>query len=94
MSDSYGEGATQIALRSIHPNPRQPRASFDPDELAQLAESIRIHGILQPLLVARTENSAEFTLIAGQRRLKAAAIADLQTVPAVVRDLPNDAEML
>ncbi len=93
-ADSYGEGATQIALSAIRPNPRQPRARFDPDELAELAESIRTHGILQPLVVARTENSAEFTLIAGQRRLKAAAIAELHTVPAVVRDFPSDAEML
>ncbi|HJO33729.1 MAG TPA: ParB/RepB/Spo0J family partition protein [Anaerolineales bacterium] len=93
-ADSYGEGATQIALSAIRPNPRQPRVRFDPDELAELAESIRAHGILQPLVVARTENSAEFTLIAGQRRLKAAAIAELRTVPAVVRDFPSDAEML
>ena len=94
MADSYGEGATQIALSAISPNPRQPRASFDPDELAELAESIRSHGILQPLIVARTEDSTKFTLIAGQRRLKAAAIAQLRTVPAVVRDRPSDAEML
>jgi ParB family chromosome partitioning protein len=94
MANSYGEGATQIALSAIRPNPRQPRASFDPDELAELAESIRIHGILQPLVVARTENSAEFTLIAGQRRMKAAAIAQMHTVPAVVRDLPSNAELL
>ncbi|MDP6225649.1 MAG: ParB/RepB/Spo0J family partition protein [Anaerolineales bacterium] len=93
-ADYYGEGATQIALSAIRPNPRQPRVRFDPDELAELAESIRAHGILQPLVVARTENSAEFTLIAGQRRLKAAAIAELRTVPAVVRDFPSDAEML
>ena len=93
-ADYYGEGATQIALSAIRPNPRQPRVRFDPDELAELAESIRTHGILQPLVVARTENSAEFTLIAGQRRLKAAAIAELRTVPAVVRDFPSDAEML
>ena len=93
-ADYYGEGATQIALSAIRPNPRQPRVRFDPDELAELAESIRTHGILQPLVVARTENSAEFTLIAGQRRLKAAAIAELHTVPAVVRDFPSDAEML
>ena len=94
MADSYGEGATQIVLSAIRPNPHQPRASFDPDDLAELAESIRAHGILQPLVVARTDNSAEFTLIAGQRRLKAAALAELHTVPAVVRDPPNDAEML
>ncbi|MCH2539354.1 MAG: ParB/RepB/Spo0J family partition protein [Anaerolineales bacterium] len=93
-TNSYGEGATRIALSSIRPNPRQPRARFDPDELAALAESIRTHGILQPLLVARTENNTEFTLIAGQRRLKAAAIAQMETVPAIVRDLPRDAEML
>ena len=93
-SDSYGEGATQIKLSAIRPNPRQPRVTFDPAELAELADSIRSNGILQPLLVARTENSAEFTLIAGQRRLKAAAIAELHTVPAVVRDLPSDVEML
>ncbi|HJL69589.1 MAG TPA: ParB N-terminal domain-containing protein, partial [Anaerolineales bacterium] len=48
-ADYYGEGATQIALSAIRPNPRQPRVRFDPDELAELAESIRTHGILQPL---------------------------------------------
>ena len=64
-----------LPVRSIHPNPAQPRKLFRQDALEELAESIRIHGILQPLSVRRTDNYYE--LIAGERRLRAASLAGL-----------------
>ncbi len=77
-------GATEIPVEAIRPNPRQPRAHFDPETLAELAASIREHGIIQPLIVTRGEDET-YTLIAGERRLQAAKQAGLKTVPAIVR---------
>jgi ParB family chromosome partitioning protein len=74
--------ALQIAVGEIKPNPEQPRRSFDPVALQELADSIRIHGILQPLLVR--EGLAGYELIAGERRLRAAEIAGLAEVPVIV----------
>jgi ParB family chromosome partitioning protein len=74
--------ALQIAIAEIKPNPEQPRRSFDPASLQELADSIRIHGILQPLLVR--EGMAGYELIAGERRLRAAEIAGLAEVPVIV----------
>jgi ParB family chromosome partitioning protein len=74
--------ALQIAIAEIKPNPEQPRRSFDPASLQELADSIRIHGILQPLLVR--EGFAGYELIAGERRLRAAEIAGLAEVPVIV----------
>ena len=74
--------ALQIAIAEIKPNPEQPRRAFDPASLRELADSIRIHGILQPLLVR--EGLAGYELIAGERRLRAAQIAGLTEVPVIV----------
>src|SRR2546429_5010608 len=74
--------ALQIAIAEIKPNPEQPRRSFDPASLQELADSIRIHGILQPLLVR--EGLAGYELIAGERRLRAAEIAGLEEGPGIV----------
>ena len=89
-----GQGVTQISIASIQANPWQPRSKVDTEELAELAESIRKHGILQPIVVTRSENSGEFILIAGQRRLQAASIIDMHTIPAIIRKAPSNAEML
>jgi ParB family chromosome partitioning protein len=75
----------------IRPNRYQPRSHFDPDELAQLSESIRTQGIIQPLLVCRSDVGYE--LVAGERRLRAAKMAGLEKVPVVVKAV-SDAEML
>jgi len=69
----------------INPNPRQPRKNFDPHELSELADSIREHGILQPLIVSSGSNPGEYILIAGERRLEAARLAGLKQVPVVIR---------
>jgi len=71
-----------VPVRSIKPNPAQPRKIFQPESLAELAESIRVHGILQPLSVRRADNTYE--LIAGERRLRAAQLAGLSDVPCIV----------
>ncbi len=76
----------------IRPNRYQPRRRFSDEELAELAESVRVQGILQPLLVRRDEIDG-YELVAGERRLRAAAMAGLDRVPVVVKDV-SDAEML
>ncbi len=75
-----------IRLDDIAPNPRQPRSVFDETSLAELAESIKTHGILQPVLV-RPLTEGKFELVAGERRLRAARLAALPTIPAIVRQL-------
>jgi ParB family chromosome partitioning protein len=79
-------GVITIPVAAISPNPRQPRVRFDPAELAELAASIREHGIIQPLIVRRGEQPDQYTLIAGERRLLAARQAALERVPAIVRE--------
>jgi ParB family chromosome partitioning protein len=76
----------EIAVTAIRPNPRQPRAHFDEEELASLASSVRELGVLQPVLVRQTERENEYKLIAGERRWRAARRAGLATVPALVRE--------
>lgn len=76
----------EIPVENISPNPRQPRSYIDPEELAELAESIRQHGVIQPLILSRGEHDDQYTLIAGERRLLAARQAGLQTVPAILRE--------
>jgi len=80
-----GEGGiTQIPVDSIQRNPRQPREKFDIEELENLAASIREHGVIQPIIVSPGKNEI-YTLIAGERRLRAARRAGLKTVPVVMR---------
>lgn len=79
------ERVLDVPIESITANPHQPRKHFDPDELKELAESIAEHGIIQPLVLTRDE-SGQYTLIAGERRLKAAKIAGLERVPILVRE--------
>ena len=74
-----------IPLDRILPNPRQPRQEMNNDDLADLAASIREHGILQPLVVTKDSEIDAYTLIAGERRLRAARLAGLDSVPAIVR---------
>jgi ParB family chromosome partitioning protein len=77
---------SEAPVGSISRNPHQPRQHFDPAHLKELAESIRDHGVLQPLIVARNSDPTQFTLIAGERRLEAAKLAGLATVPVIVRE--------
>jgi ParB family chromosome partitioning protein len=78
------EHANTIAIDQIDPNPVQPRRVFQADSLHQLADSIRSHGIIQPLVVRL--NGERFQLVAGERRWRAARIGGLSEVPAVVQE--------
>ena len=78
------DASTEIPVDRVQPNPRQPRKRFDPDALAELAESIRASGVIQPIVVRRAGDAYE--LIVGERRLRAAKQAGLERIPAVVRE--------
>ncbi len=78
----------QVDVDLIAPNPEQPRSVFDPEALTELADSIREHGVIQPLIVTRPQGRgrAPYQLIAGERRLLAARQAGLQKVPVIVKE--------
>lgn len=78
------EGAVEVPVESIRPNPYQPRKTFDKEKLKELSESIKKHGIIQPLIV-RTKG-LDYELVAGERRLRAARLANLRTVPVLIRE--------
>ena len=78
------EGAVEVPVESIRPNPYQPRKTFDKEKMKELSESIRKHGIIQPLIVRK--KGLNYELVAGERRLRAARLAKLQTVPVLVRE--------
>jgi len=84
-------GQQQIELDRITSNPWQPRSTFDPASMNSLADSIRQHGVIQPITVR--PQGAAFQLVAGERRLIAARSAGLSTIPAIIRELTDD-EML
>lgn len=81
---SAGENIVKIEISKISPNPRQPRKDFDEFLLLELANSIREHGVIQPLVATRGEGD-RFELLAGERRLQAAKLAGLEVVPVVIR---------
>lgn len=81
------ERPTEIALSNLSANPLQPRQSMDPQELSGLMESIRRHGVLQPIVVRPAAGG--FEVVAGERRWRAAEAAGLTTIPAVVRTLTD-----
>ena len=87
-----GHGTRDVPVALIDPNPEQPRTNFDEASLRALAESIRTYGVLQPLVVEA--NGTRFRLVAGERRLRAAQLAGLGRVPAVVRPVGPDREKL
>jgi ParB family chromosome partitioning protein len=77
----------ELEIESIVPGPMQPRTQFDDESLSQLADSIKAHGIVQPILVRRSGDGYE--LVAGERRWRAAKLAGLTTIPAVIKDIPD-----
>ena len=84
----------QVPIERLHPNPDQPRRSFNEDALAELAASIREKGIIQPLIVRPARDpEGDFEIVAGERRWRASQIAQLHEVPVIVRDF-DDTEVL
>ncbi len=86
-----GERLVQLPLDAIDPNPEQPRTTFDPEALAALAHSIRLHGVLSPVVVRPAGEDGRYVLVAGERRLRAAGQAGLTEIPA--RVLPASEEV-
>ena len=100
MSDYYSNAIFWIETDKIKPNPFQPRKEFDEEKLKDLAESIRMYGILQPLVVTRKELVkedgglvTEYELISGERRLRASKIAGLPQVPTLIRSVEDSNKM-
>ncbi len=85
------EKVQQIAISEIEPNPDQPRKHFDEEALIELANSIKSHGIVQPLVVIK--ESSKFRIVAGERRWRAAKIAGLKKVPVIVRSMKELEEL-
>lgn len=86
-------GVLEIALHRIQRNPDQPRTNFDESQLGELAASIAVHGVLQPVIVRELADGG-YQLIAGERRARAAKLAGLETIPAVVRDASENGSSL
>ncbi len=94
IPDGRDEAAVlELALDRIERSPNQPRADFDEALLGELAASIAVHGVLQPVIV-RNLADGSYQLIAGERRLRAARLAGLDTIPAVVRDASDGTDSL
>lgn len=83
--DSTNESVTKISLNLIKPNNEQPRKIFDDEKILQLSESIKQHGIIQPIILQKTNEI--YTIIAGERRWRAAKLIGLKEVPAIIMDL-------
>jgi ParB family chromosome partitioning protein len=85
VAQEPSSGLTQVPVSTITPNPMQPRTALDPEGLAELAASIREHGLLQPLIVTQ-QGPERYQLIAGERRWQAARMAGLPTVPVIIKE--------
>lgn len=85
---STEEKLDALPIRQLRPGRYQPRTRMDPESIAELAESIKVQGLIQPILV-RPAESGQYEIIAGERRWRAAQLAGLEEVPVVVRDVPD-----
>jgi ParB family chromosome partitioning protein len=86
--DANAPGVTRLAIADIHANPTQPRRHFNADAMNELVASVRVHGVLQPILV-RDVADGRYEIVAGERRWRAAQVAGLHEIPAVVRSLDD-----
>ena len=89
---SVSDGVIEIPTKNIIPNPNQPRYYFDGDNLKELSESIKEHGIIQPILVTKIDKY-KYELIAGERRLQASKLINKETIPAIVRLATNQEKL-
>ncbi len=92
--DDARDGPVELLVSQIVRNPRQPRTYIDQQELNDLAASIREHGVIQPVIVSRSETANQYILIAGERRLEASKLAGLAMVPAIIRGPTSDQHLL
>ena len=86
QSNKLDDQISKIKIVSISPNPAQPRKKFNEDDIQELAESIKNHGVLQPIIIRNNPNNqSEYLLIAGERRLRASKMAGLEKIPAIIK---------
>lgn len=83
LNDFQDGGFYKVQVNTILPNPDQPRKYFDPEKLSELSESVRQKGVLQPILIRRTEDG-QIYLVAGERRLRAAKMAGIEKIPTIL----------
>ena len=88
------ENGLTLGISEIEPDPDQPRKSFQPEAMAELVESIRVHGVLQPILVSKKDGAEGYVIVAGERRWRAAQSAGLAEIPAVIRQTDSSRRML
>ncbi len=88
-AEPRGDGVRSVPLKRVAPNPGQPRKSFSDEGLAELAESIKLHGVIQPLIV-EDDGAGGFRIVAGERRWRACGIAGLKDVPVIVRSYSDE----
>ena len=93
MEESLDNGTKKLPLAKIEPNPDQPRKAFDQVSLDELAESIRLHGVITPITVRKGEKDGYYQIIAGERRWRAARQAGLEDIPAMVLEAEEDEVM-
>lgn len=84
LNDYDGLKVVELSIGDVYPNPNQPRKNFDKTALYELAESIKTHGIIQPIVVTKSGN--KFMIIAGERRFRASKLAEQKTIPAIIKD--------
>lgn len=92
VDDENIEGLSRLDIDDIKPNENQPRKTFDPEKIEDLANSIKEHGVIQPLVVRKVETGYE--IVAGERRWRAARQAGLKEIPCIVRELSDEQNML
>lgn len=88
---SEASGISEIKINDIEPNQSQPRKSFDQEKLQALADSISQHGVVQPIIVKKKDKG--YSIVAGERRWRAAKIAGLKTIPAIIKDISTQETM-
>lgn len=91
IEDSSKEEIVELDLNELRVNPYQPRKTFDEDALNELADSIKEHGVIQPIIVKKSLKGYE--IVAGERRFRASKLAGKQTIPAIIRDFSDDQMM-
>lgn len=92
VNEAEESDVVELDINELRPNPYQPRKVFDEEKLKELAESIKVHGVIQPIIVKRSTVKG-YEIIAGERRVKASKIAGLKKIPAIIKDF-NDQLMM
>ena len=87
IPENKSDSVTELKINDVSPNTKQPRKNFDEESIAELAESIKENGIIQPIIVQRKKD--KYIIVAGERRWRAARLAGLKLVPAIIRDLTD-----